>query len=192
MKAHPIIFNDEMVRAILADKKTQTRRVVKPALWPILDESNYVNGWPSLDMLDFEIPCPFGRVGSELWVKETWAYCDEIEHYNQLLGEDRRALYRATDPDYWVRRWRPSRFMPRCASRITLEITGIRVEKLQAITANDINAEGYPYQMDQGGPVGLLWYMGLWDSINAKRGYGWDTNCWCWVLEFRKMEGEWP
>jgi hypothetical protein len=97
-------------------------------------------------------------------------------------------------------KWRPSIFMPRWASRITLEVVNIRVERVQDISEWDAMAEGIRWDDDKEGYVGSedgRFFHGsdirtsfqlLWDSINAKRGYGWDSNPWCWVVEFRKVE----
>jgi hypothetical protein len=91
-------------------------------------------------------------------------------------------------------KWRPSIHMPRWASRINLEITGIRVERVQDITENDAQSEGVPsYEPDDFPVAGATYgiykdrFITLWNSINAKRGYGWDVNPWCWCIEFKKV-----
>lgn len=149
------------------------------------------------DMTIFRI-YPRWNVGDKLWVRET--FC---ETSNGIV-------YRASETPYEIgadgvgiysyHKWLPSIFMPRWASRITLEITGIRVERLQEITRKGAIAEGYPY-LDSNVPFseagydshGLTmrseidWFHKLWNSLNAKRGYPWESNPWVWVIEFRKM-----
>jgi len=183
MKEHPIIFNTETVKAILDGRKTQTRRVIKPQ--PLLE-------YKGLKM-QFHRKCPYGQVGDRLWVRETWAVAptlnttkpsDLLKKYDIIP-----ITYRATYPNESHYMWRPSIFMPRWASRITLEIIGVRVEQLQEITDEDALAEGVygdetPY--DQATPS--MCFEALWDSLNAKRGYGWDKNPWVWVLEFKKVD----
>lgn len=124
------------------------------------------------------LPCPYGVPGDLLWVREAWALTDQAgDHIT-----DARVVYRATDPDWetmegW--KWRPSIFMPRWAARIWLRIVSRRLERLQQITGEDAYREGCEYRNDF--PV-------LWDELNAKRGVGWETNPWVWVIEFA-LEG---
>ena len=156
MREHPIIFSGEMVRAILAERKAQTRRVIKPQP---------------------KGPCfigqgPYGQLGDRLWVKETFAGKKDV-------------VYKATNKDNIRYSWKSSIFMPRWASRITLEITDVRVERLQDITLDDIHAEG-SLIADEQGAAG--WYMDLWDFLNAKRGFGWETNPFVWVISFKRIE----
>lgn len=189
MKERPIIFSSQMVRAILDGRKTQTRRLVK------------------------ETRCPYGEVGDRLWVRETWApYRDACP--GQVLGAP---VYRATWPPTLDERhdagllqeparWRPSIHMPRGVSRITLEITAIKLEQLKDISDTDVLAEGIE-EVESGGPP--YWYgyavndpemraeditgsprsafMLLWDKINGKRA-PWSSNPWVWALSFRVLE----
>jgi hypothetical protein len=176
MKERPIIFNGEMVRAILDGRKSQTRRVVRWRAYS--DESIRV----------YPHECPYGVPGDRLWVRET--FC--IESSREVGPYDIR--WKATDPTPELEigtgeagaKWSPSIHMPRWASRITLEIVNVRVERVQEITETGAILEGvdaskyeksYRYAFTQ-----------LWDSINAKRGFGWDANPWVWVLEFKKVE----
>ena len=163
VKERPIIFSTDMVRAILEGKKTQTRRVMKPQ--PITEF--YAN----TPLTKF---CPYGQVGDRLWVRETW---QQIK-----AGIAYKASWDAV-PEW---KWRSPIFMPRWASRITLEIIGIRVERLQEITHspfdNDCHAEGFNNPSD----LCLNDFMRYWDLLNAKRGYGWETNPWVWIIEFNK------
>lgn len=161
MRERPIIFSGEMVRAILEGKKTQTRRVMKPDWVRALDL-----GEPE-DLVSAVTQCPYGQVGDRLWVRETWH-----RHDDDIM------CYRATEICIGFAQWKPSIFMPRKYSRITLEIVNIRVERVQDITFLDAIAEG----------VDIDWpernYRLLWNRINSKRGYGWDVNPWVWCLTF--------
>jgi hypothetical protein len=152
--------------------------------------------------------CPFGTVGDRLWVRETWA-----EGFIGGVGDT--IIYRADNPDFdkdflLNGKWKPSIHMPRLASRITLEITGVRVERLQDISEEDAIAEGVKCEVyDQGKPISACWYnyqedlfdgsfnspeaidsfRTLWDSINAKK-HPWQSNPWVWVVEFKHLRGE--
>ena len=183
-----------MVRAILDGRKTQTRRVIKPQFngWLEDFEDGYWRncwrvdrGYGQHEIDTCIIKCPY-IIGQKLWVRET------------LKGYDRRSwptmiYYRASTPDVWPHiRWNPSIHMPRVASRIILEVTAVRVERVQEVTDRDAIAEGcllpkgyedlaasffkQPYRQV---------FIDLWDSINAKRGYSWESNPWVWVIEFR-------
>lgn len=145
------------------------------------------------------VRCPYGEVGDELWVKETYRTRrqwddlppSELPCANDLLSQV-EIDFEATPAHAMHGKIRPSIFMPRWASRINLEITGVRVERVQEISDLDAHAEGV-------GPCGhdahrcTQWacsYQQLWDKINAKRGFGWGKNPWVWVVEFRRvMEG---
>jgi len=185
MKEHPIIFKGEMVRAILEGRKTMTRRPVK---WPlkviphsedIHDPNGIYIQWKGFP--EFGLIRPKWKIGDQLWVKETFVA-------NNLTSI---FWYRADGgPPYpkddWDNRWQPSIFMPRYASRITLEVINIRVERVQEITEEDALKEGIvPLQMDQGDPRPR--FEGLWDSI-----YGigaWERNDWIWAIEFKLITG---
>ena len=196
MAEKPILFSGPMVRAILAGRKTQTRRVVK-SKEPLLDViQKPKNGmWTGLTQLDPEpkgclFTCRYGSPGDTLWVRETWL----IDRY------DGSTQYAASHPCPSIPpRWKPSIHMPRNRCRLELEVTGVRIERLQSIKAKDIMAEGAvdrPH-VDQFGrnPVSAfdgkvyldlvsLWSAG-WDSINGKTA-PWASNPWVWVVEFRK------
>ena len=180
MAEHPILFTGEMVRAILDGCKTQTRRIAKlPENWhrgygafetnPNGSEEFIIHG----DCGTETTYCPHGKVGDTLWVKETW----------QKIG-DYPVCYRAGQSGCGAcpnHTWRPNIHMFRKYARIFLEITNIRVERVQDISESDAEAEGTncdrTYRED---------FRHLWDSINAKRGYGWAKNPWVWVIEFKK------
>lgn len=160
--------------------------------------------------------CPHGVPGDRLWVRETFAIEGSAEGNEPPFRDGRPALYsscpdageewqqphyRATDPtpdlDCCNPRhedhggpcphpWRPSIFMPRWASRITLEITDVRVQRVQEISEDDARAEGVDYPGTKAGPIAE--FAHLWDSINAKRGFGWDTNPWVWAITFKRVQ----
>ena len=183
MKERPILFSGSMVRALLDGRKTMTRRVCKE-----LDHTaeRLAVEWASTH-------CPYGVPGDRLWVRETWRNGTPMLNGPDLNGA---VAYRADYPDSGhLIKWRPSIFMPRRASRITLEIVSVRVERVQDISEADAKAEGVRQ------PVPGSWYRhvkrdcyrcgfeALWDSINAKRGYGWDVNPWVWIIEFKQIGG---
>lgn len=169
MTERPIMFTPENVLKILDGKKTQTRRVAKPQQRP---------DWKIAD-------CPYGLVGDRLWVRETW-------QYNPYGG----IVYKAGSGiiDCAGKGWRPAICMPRWACRLVLEITDVRIERVQDISPDDAKAEGdkersgLPEYHERGPLCHVDWYRNLWDSINAKRGYGWDTNPLVWAISFRKVD----
>lgn len=195
MKDRPILFSGAMVRAILSGCKTQTRRVVKPQI--DVPRVNYgcIGGQGFGFIFGGQVvKCPYGELGDRLWVKET--HCD-IAHE----GYPSVWFYRADGdekPD-WVKKWKPSIFMKRKASRITLEIVSVRVERLQEISEADAVAEGIePVQMPtgevmyedylEGGALvarAVSSYATLWDRINGAGAF--STNPWVWVVEFKKL-----
>lgn len=216
MKERPILFNAEMVRAVLDGRKTQTRRVVKfrdkinPGM--VSDDDNWPLWYDDFSDLQRQ-DCPYGKPKNKLWVRENFkiipAYTTGLQCYEpeyvieypgtgDRLGCDQGNLYRQY-PNKAARnskRTRPSIHMPRWASRITLTITDVRVERVQEISEGDAMAEGCfndtdPYwrptygDPDSGGcPSFKNSFEFLWDSINQKRGYGWDKNPLVWVVEF--------
>lgn len=202
MKERPVLFSAPMVRAILDGRKTQTRRVVKGYVTCGCGES--------LSVCDRHGPMvtpTLAEVGDRLWVRETWAPLDETNKAHTPDGA--RAMYLA-DRSFFVEpaRWRPSIHMPRWASRITLEATGVRVERLQAITEEDAKKEGarhfadipdpHPYRQgprwscteatstDQCLGTPRMAFANLWESINGAG--SWDANPWVWVVEFRRAD----
>ena len=214
MKEYPIIFSSPMIRAILENRKTQTRRVAK-LINQIAENHSGVRVWwkdgtvsmsreamytPSLREPFEGIACPYGVPGDRLWVRETWipVHHGSYEVFDRKIGfGDRPAIVYAADPgvgyhevwDNYKGKWHPSIFMPRWASRITLEITEVRVQRVQEISANDCLAEGIELGCvtSDCSPKLEPAYQRLWDSINAKRGYGWDKNPWVWCLSFRRI-----
>lgn len=200
MKEYPILFSTQMVKAILDGKKTQTRRVVKPQ-----PEGVTLNPFvlPGLKT------CPYGGFGDRLWVREAFSLplqgdlknplfrnkVDSIE-YKTGMNQERFPLGGNFIPQEQHFKWRPSIHMPRWASRITLEITDVRVQRVQEITVEDIRAEGIALddkELDKfhEGMVEFgyrITFADLWNSINEKRGYGWDSNPWVWAITFKVIK----
>ena len=198
VRERPILFSDRLVRAILDGRKTQTRRVVKG-----VGNDNCLPMGPGLKTHVLDAPerglCPYGGPGDRLYVREAWHsvhdYREEWvrrQHLDPSLPSmiDYRATHRGD------LKWRPSIHMPKWASRITLEVTGVRVERLQEITEEDAEAEGVPgfccnptqwSPCGCGGSTARDQFRELWDEYNAPRGYSWDANPWLWVIEFRRV-----
>jgi len=185
MKEKPILFSGPMVEAILDGRKTQTRRVIKPQ--PDEDGISLTlltKEWMDTDGKEYK--CPYGEGRRNLWVREAFV--------ETLAGID----YRANGNDHYEAGrkipWRPSIHMPRWASRINLEITDIRVERVQDISKEDCIAEG----MEGLQEVHAGWhqsYAQLWDSINGKpridgQDISWIANPWVWVITFKKIKEE--
>lgn len=203
MKERPILFSTPMVKAILDGRKTQTRRVIKP----VGKDGGFViceheNGWWPYRSDDGETlfhtvkengkeylcetphSCPFGKIGDRLWIRETYLECSigTVYRADNILEMDAKFLGG----------WKPSIFMPQSSSRILLEITKIRVEKLHEITPQDALEEGVEYDRHGyglGNPCDEIRminaYQNLWESINGKR--SWDLNPFVWVIQFRMV-----
>lgn len=190
VKERPILFKAEMVRAILEGRKTQTRRMLKVQPLDVLP-MNIPDAWVTLETRDPEphgrhIKCRFGKVGDRLWVRETWYHANPIEETPGYVS------YRADGEfiEFYKKqgcKWKPSIFMPRWASRITLEIVSVRIERLQDITENDAVAEGVmgdETEYDQATPK--MCYAALWEKINGPG--SWDANPFVWVVEFKRVD----
>jgi hypothetical protein len=140
-------------------------------------------------------PCPYGAPGDRLWVRETWATM--FYTYGLESTPSECTIYRADHPNATsITGWRPSIHMPRSESRITLEVTGVRVERVQDISEADARAEGLSWVTPTWGVPGKAeaWhsdpreaFRALWDGINEARGYGWASNPWVWVVEFKPI-----
>lgn len=215
MRERPILFSAPMVRAILAGAKTQTRRVVTPQPAAV---SAPVGGAPGLIrsrasdpcLSTHESACPYGAPGDRLWVRETFspyrgssdpASIADAEyvvlrdgaHVLRRSGEAIPGLPTYADGAFDPIRWRPSIHMPRWASRITLEITSVRVERLTAISEDDARAEGVDGVAPRCAVVGdcAASFRGafavLWDAINGERpGCAWAVDPWVWVIGFKR------
>ena len=198
MKERPILFSAPMVRAIIEGRKTQTRRVVKPVgnddafvlldhgtgFWPYRSD----DGESSITADGNEAPhyCPYGQPGDRLWVREAFHgyHWDQPRAVYRADGECQRV--RTQIESYEVGRWTPSIHMPRWASRITLEIVSVRVERLNAISVSDAIAEGYDGSVDDPIDPSVKWYAQLWESINGSG--SWAANPWVWVVEFKRVQ----
>lgn len=237
MKERPILFSGPMVRAILDGRKTQTRRIVKPQ--PVPEGSSAYGGtrqgyvwkpetlnrsWNDDDKDPYKNPsqsvmataalgveCPYGVSGDHLWVRETWAAPHAFDgHKPSHIPSGTRWHYAASE-DRGGLLWRPSIHMPRVASRMSLEIAEIRVERLQDISEADAKAEGIRTWTKDGevekfwpcdpceGDMKCAWadlprsateaYRNLWETIN---GHGsWDSNPWVWVITFSLANLPW-
>lgn len=218
MKERGMIFNGDMVRALLDGRKTQTRRAVKGVdgavsfsrewdvngkeIFIVLGEKDQTGMNPVLGA----ISCPFGMVGARIWVRETWAEAG--------ASAPNLTLYRANYPEHIPSQyenvptadsilWRPSIHMPRWASRILLEITEVRVERLNSISERDAVAEGIKtgrcgnettwrdafYVPGDNQPYfnAATAYGDLWSSIYGED--SWAANPWVWVIEFKRIDG---
>lgn len=206
----PILFSGEMVRAILDGRKTMTRRVVKQDLASGFDEprglSDIEAGYPFVECEDgyhsAKELCPYGQPSDHLWVRETFGYLQEPDEHEPIFY---RADYSQNDIQTQILpKWKPSIFMPRWSSRITLEITSVRVERLQDISEEDARAEGvecvgktrefheplYKNYFLENNPDRSAKYSfrTLWDSINGKK-HPWSSNPFVWVIEFKNIIG---
>ncbi len=198
----PILFSGPMVRAILASTKSQTRRAFSPRMEKLMraaaamgEVSHFLDeGSMQPNDLDYVRSfCPYGQPGDRLWVRETW--CRQWDDERGFLDE---CWYRASDPDVVSvdamekSPWKPSIHMPRWASRITLVIKAVRIERLQDISDQDAAAEGVatwasgalsPDSLNADPSDQFRW---LWCSINGPD--SWDANPWVWVVEFERAK----
>jgi len=191
MKERPILFNTEMVKAVLDGRKTQTRRVIKPR-----PHGEYGHYDPSIGYRfkgGPNIKCPYGETGDQLWVRESFSFHEKEDGEDVVKYVDgtTKGGFEKSCYDYMVGRFgklRPSIHMPKWASRITLEITNIRVERVQEINeSTEVDAEGTPNYNGVPSGASITDFKLLWDSINKSRGYGWEVNPWVWVIEFKRI-----
>lgn len=211
-KERPILFSAPMVRALLSGAKTQTRRLVKHpnvvdvdawadaggGLWEMgVHEAGSTAGMGKLR-------CPYGAPGDRLWVRETWTEVVPLSGGRLQPGDHPASRSDGSPTQIWYRadggispvdrlfddgpRWKPSIHMPRWASRIDLEVTAVRVERLQDISPEDAMAEGvrcdcmHPVPMCKGN---IDAFRDLWESINGAE--SWASNPWVWVISFTKV-----
>lgn len=204
MKERPILFSAPMVRAILENSKTQTRRIMQPqpdylaetkgSLFHPAQVDRHGEMYPGEEVFgvysdDEHWPCPYGRPGDRLWGRETW---------KPAHSDGSGTFYRATCEDATITGWRPSIHMHRFRSRISLEVVSVRAERLQDISEADAKAEGVSSWIPCGSRLGTLNRTGggmvetthlkayalLWENINGTA--SWAANPWVWVIEFQK------
>ena len=205
-----MIFNAEMVRALLSGRKTQTRRIIKPQPEATLSGSlsgkwlsRPLNGLLLPKIEDIAIHCPFGVVGDRIWVRETFQgplfdydlmdnYCKDPTPFEKpefcvykADGVPAPEFYDADDELHCC--WRPSIHMPRWACRILLEITNVRVERLKSISDGDAIREGCSTADMMSGDCVADVFARLWASIYSSD--SWNANPWVWVIEFKRVEG---
>lgn len=175
----PILFSGPMVRALLDGRKTQTRRLVKlrdfgPSTtvgydWAFRDRRAL---WNEVSLSRLLETCPYGQLFDRLWVRETW-------HCNHVGKDQSKVNYRADGRTGLL--WTPSIHMPRWASRITMEVTDVSVERLQSISMADVAAEGFQACEQFEGS-----FSQTWDALNGKRAT-WASNPWVWAVSFRVL-----
>lgn len=210
IKERPILFSAPMVRAILEGRKTVTRRAIK--VQPHIDASgNFCVGSSNYGQDGYGKPvtkhfvndcCPYGKPGDRLWVRETFIDLrgTGVEHRPDPNGPLQRYAYAAdcrpgshsdeARKDFGLK-YKPSIHMPRAACRILLEITEVRVERLQDISRADIRAEGLqcPPELasDDVSPNYRDWYPAAWRELWESTGGDWNANPWVWVVEFKRV-----
>lgn len=206
-KERPILFSGPMVTAILSGQKTQTRRVITPQ--PDEDGLSFLltaGAWQ--DTSERIYRCPFGRPGDRLWVREAFSSDWMLHQLPPREWPDGAPVHYWADGNPEHGDWTPPKppiFMPRWASRLTLEVVSVRVERLQDITVADVVAEGIDLDGEhaddflnaehaQAGGLSIPCdhpevypFVRLWDSINAERGHAWADNPWVWVVEFKAV-----
>ena len=197
MTDRPMLFKGDMVCAILDGKKTMTRQLYKPPNGGVQWNLRDIPG-----MRQILRNCPYGQVGDRIWVRESWqawAECDKIKA-DQLPVDARLRLNYPADGNTWPNRIRPSIHMPRWASRLTLEITDIKIERLQDISDNECKLEGVSIT-NYDGVIPVCHVDGhfhhtllqgsfalLWESINGQD--SWAANPWVWVICFKRVINE--
>lgn len=195
MKERPILFSGPMVNAILNGTKTQTRRVIANIPHGVtgVTHNNARDIWFWWDgRLAGEVVNRYGKPGERLWVRETFrpSVCGDFAYRadKQIYEISEAKILSKAYPSL---RWKPSIFMPRSVSRISLEITNVRVERLQDISEEGAKAEGVTrlprHNNDVYGETNREAFERLWDQINGKK-HPWASNPWLWVVEFRRVE----
>ncbi|MDB5760552.1 MAG: hypothetical protein JWM30_3841 [Burkholderia sp.] len=197
MKERPILFSAPMVRALLDGSKTQTRRLYKNRKHPDAGCNMAASELVREPQHVIDRICPYGQPGDRLWVKETWSEVGTMDRGLIVYRADYPACVPAESqyvPPAVEIKWKSSLFMRRTASRILLEIVGVRVERLQDISEADARAEGAPPSHPSIDAVSRQigyadfprsWYAQLWEQINGAS--SWEANPWVWVVEFRRV-----
>ncbi|NQT33240.1 MAG: hypothetical protein HQ594_06185 [Candidatus Omnitrophica bacterium] len=214
MKEHPIIFSSDMILAILKDRKTQTRRVIKPQPCNWVENIEFDKNRNICILHGHEmgmksathgfdgqpvILCPY-QVGMKLWVREVWS---DAGSSTSKFEKDKRLIYYKANPCIkfpFSKGWKSPIFMPRWASRITLEITDVRVERVQEISLWDAKQEGLNFEWQTGwtgciplkeslfyGYHMLTEWKNLWNSIHKKQ-YRWEDSPWVWIINFKRIK----
>lgn len=200
-KEHPIIYSTPMIKAYMEDRKTMTRRVMKPQpkmIHEIFQHQGYVYAQTELlerdkNLLNGCVRCPYGQPGDALWIRQTFfANLGKLlftkEELSRLKNDKEfNELAQSSGLQIDVK-WTPAIFMPRKWSFYTQTITSIRVERLQDITEEDAEKEGIEFVLTH--KTRRDQFATLWDSINAKRGYPWASNPWIWVISYPKYSEE--
>jgi len=200
MRERAILLGKDSVRAVLDGRKTQTRRVIKNIeQWMLEDQGDGTVMFQDRETGDQHnalVACPFGRVGDHLWVRETWKPTGLFASSRNMETEGCGHFAYAADGEQRERdrhiKWRPSIHMPRWASRITLEITSIKVERLQDISENDASAEGCPFHIERRklhidrDDTARGWYRQWWKGKYGVK--SWDKNPFVWVAEFKRID----
>jgi hypothetical protein len=202
MTERGILFSSAMVRALLDGSKTQTRRALRVQPLDVLPMNGDLTGREWVGLMTREpkpegqvFRCKFGVPGDRLWVRETWAQPTTLDPGPTFYRADYPACAAGFSnlPPADEITWKPSIHMFRKDSRILLEITGVRVERLQDISEADAAAEGWPRRPEVSddpqvhADAARDWYMDLWEQINGAG--SWAANPWVWVIEFRRVEG---
>lgn len=202
MADRPIIFSAQMVRAILDGRKTQTRRALNqqpPAGTQFVMFDRGRSMWMASDQFGhgFLLKVPYAA-GDTLWVRETWVRAWEMDEDGKPATAE-QTFYRADGEPFshWDNGdgttrdtvpWRPSIHMPRWASRIALRVADVRVQRLQDISEEDARAEGVsPHSDRRNSEPHVASYADLWNSLNSKRGLGWETNPWVAAISFERV-----
>lgn len=212
MKERPILFNTEMVKAILDGRKTCTRRVIKDAVKE--NQEINKNGKGEFELYDITPRCgiPKGKLykppyqpGDILYVRETWQNAGLVDEFDHVIAGTEKYYYAAGPEapcfDFWVdpetgehkahMPWKPSIHMPKEAARIWLKVTDVRVERLQEITETQAQVEGCNSGLLTGPCTARGQFENLWNSTIKKPDadkYGWSANPWVWVIEFERCE----
>ena len=191
MKIGPMIFSADMVQSILVGRKTQTRRIIKPQpkCKRVVMEYGFLKEYSMRGSCWNEIAKhrPLFQPEDIIWAREVWTDISIVDFSRSGY------VYKADCYNPFIFRWKSPMCMPKAAARIFLRVTDVGVEKIRDISINDCIAEGIIPVHGMRSEI-KNWFSELWDSLNAKRGYGWDKNPWVWkiVFERTKKPKGWP